>query len=119
MKVGDADSPPIQPSNLQQIEKFFGSGNLRMRQKGQVIQYFISVGEGAKSQFHANERVGDDLIVQEQFLEFRFRLSKMVDPDRGINENHFFPCAAGQPQLWDRYLREPPVCGQPRSGQAG
>jgi len=41
-----------------------------------------------QSQLQANERVSNDLIVLEQFLQCHVRSSQMVNPGRGIHQDH-------------------------------
>src|SRR6185437_2447271 len=88
MQVGDADALALKLARFDEAKQVFEIGSWSMRQFSQLSQKHCSAFDGAECEFQPDKGVCNDLMVQEQLLEFRFRLAQVVDPDRGVNKDH-------------------------------
>lgn len=61
---------------------------LRTRQIAQVLQHNRPQSRAAQSEFSEHERVQQHAITQQHLDQRRLTTAKMVDPDRGIDQNH-------------------------------
>jgi len=119
MKIGDADSSSVQSAKLDQGEQLIRTHDWSLNQQRQVIQHLFPAGDGTQRELQSDMWMRSDLVGLEQILEFPIRGSQMINPDRGINEDHVLLFGAARLPRPDRFPREPRGAGQPRCGQAG
>ena len=62
--------------------------NHRLRQLAERSENHLALTDIAESQFTEDKRMAQHLTLAEQITQGRVRRAKMVDPDRGVREDH-------------------------------
>jgi hypothetical protein len=89
--IDEADSAPNERLVLDEEKYLLLGGEWRLGQSLQQVQYFISLAKISARQLTDHKRVSQDPTGVQQGNEALIAGTQMIDPDRGIDQDHAEP----------------------------
>ena len=88
MSIDPTDTAAVQAATLNEAQQFVVFGNLSLRQGYEKAQDLVAIADGTACQLTNDERMRQDQLVVEKGLQPLVPGAEMLNPHRGINEDH-------------------------------
>jgi hypothetical protein len=88
MRIDISDAAPEQRLPINEVEYFLVRGDGRLREFTQSAENQTTLPQIAERQFASDERMLEDLPAVEQLTERIGPSAQMIDPDRGVDQDH-------------------------------
>ena len=89
MDIDVADAPPHQTMAFNEKQYFVVAGSLERRHQAQLVKNISTGFQVAAGKFANNIRVNTDLTGLQKLDKAGMMPSKMIDPDRRVDQYHF------------------------------